>query len=55
MGYLYRRTPSRVCVNAYNEEVLGRPIVLGDVPDHFHHQWIFQLEGSLHQHLQSIT
>lgn len=45
----------RVCVDAHYEHALGGSVVLGDVPDHFHHQWILQLERSLHQHLQSIT
>lgn len=37
------------------EEVLRGAAVLREVSDHFHHQNVLKLHGSLHQHLQAIT
>lgn len=42
-------------LETHDEKQLGGPIVLGDVSDDLHQQAVFDLQGFLHQHLQSVS
>lgn len=41
--------------DSHNEKIFRRSIMLRYISDHLHHQRIFKLQCSLHQHLQTIT
>lgn len=43
----------RCVVGTDQEEAFSVSTVLGKVSDHLHHQDILQLDGTLHQHLQT--